>query len=164
MMEHPDMSKRVTLFLFPALLVLGACTRPPSDGTPQEQPTRGETEQPSADETPSAAQESRYVYDVQIGNALTADGKLTAAMADYGMDDTIHVAITLQGKGHGTLRAELQDAANASLATSTIDVTDAKGNEYQLAFAPNEERKPGRHRILVLLDEKPVWEKPLTLE
>lgn len=157
------MTKKLPLLL-PALLVLGACTRPPSGDTSTQETQQSPPQLQATDETPAANPDARFVFDVQIGDTLAADGKLAAAVSDYAMSDAIHASITLHGKGTGKLRAELQDATNAPIDSQSADISDASGDVYLLSFAPSNVRKPGAHRVLVLLNDKPVWEKPLTLK
>jgi hypothetical protein len=164
-MDHTNMTKKTALLLPVLLLGLASCTRPPTDATaPQEKARQTPQAQPAPTEATAPKSDARFVFDVQIGNALAPDGKLAAAITDYTMADTIHVAVTLQGRGSGKLRAELQDSQNAPLDAQTAEVSDAGGDEYRLSFPANNARKPGAYRILVLLDDKPVWEKPLTLK
>ena len=157
-------------YLTPALLaavLATACTRP---ATPTEETaappadTATAPAQPAATETPPPAAEARFVFDVQIGNALTPEGTLAAALTDFALSDTIHVAVTMHGDGNGGIRAELRDGQDASVEIQSTDVSGDSDASYMLSFPPGGPRSAGPHRILILLDDKPVWEKPLTLK
>lgn len=153
------------IFLPLMLIALSACTREPNQA-PQDAKTPSTTQPPAppVDVIPQPAIDPRFVFDVQVGNELLPDGRLAAAFTEYAPADTLQVVVTLHGKGSGIIRAELQDSTNTILESQTTDISDARGDTYTLTFAPGNARKLGNHRILVLLDEKSVWDKPLTFK
>jgi hypothetical protein len=120
-----------------------------------------ELDTPAAEETAPAA---LRVTEVQVGNSIGADRRVTAAATEFAATDTIYASVATEGSASGatlTARWTFEDGQTVDETTQTINSTGPAVTEFHIS-------KPdgwpaGRYRVEILLNGSPTESKEFTI-
>lgn len=149
-----------------ATLALGACgkkddattadTAPPAATQPATPPTSPDTMAPAAS--------AISVDSVDLGTAIDANNKVTAAADSFAAKDTIYASVNTTGSGSGTLSAKwtYQDGQTVMETNEPIAPTGPVSTAFHIS-------KPdgfpaGSYKVDITLDGKPVTSKDFTVK
>ena len=161
---------RFATFLLPALLVLAACKRddqttatttpaptpPPATApAPAPQPLPSATTPPPTTTAPAVT-----IANIDLGNAVGTDNRVTTPMATFKPADTIYAAVATNGAAPSTTivaRWTYQDGQVVNESTQTIAPTGPAVTTFNIA-------KPdgwpvGKYKVEILIDGQSVGQR-----
>ena len=105
---------------------------------------------------PPPAAAALRVSEVETGKAVGADKSLTDDADDFGVRDTIYVAVKTEGAGSGTLAAKwtYQDGQTVEESSQSINTTGDAWHEFHIQKASAWPK--GKYKVEVSLDGTPV--------
>lgn len=158
---------RFTAVLLPALLALAACKRgDDTAATTTPAPTPAPTTQPAPEPlpppttTPAPAAPAVTIANIELGNAIGADNRVTVPASTFKPGDTIYAAISTNGSAPSTTivaRWTYQDGQVVNESTQTIAPTGPAVTTFNIA-------KPdgwpaGKYKVEVLIDGQSVGQR-----
>ena len=160
---------RFATVLLPALLVLAACKRdepttatttPAPTPPPATQPAPQPLPAPTTTPPPTATTPAVTIANIDLGNAVGADNRVTAPMATFKPGDTIYAAVATNGAAPSTTivaRWTYQDGQVVNESTQTIAPTGPAVTTFNIA-------KPdgwpvGKYKVEVLIDGQSVGQR-----
>lgn len=147
------MTTRSTRAAFTALILVASLTaacKKTDSGTPAAD---------SSPMTPPATATALQVSSVELGRAIDAERRVTAATDDFGTRDTIYASVATTGSGNGTLTAHwtFEDGQVIEHSEQSVAATGPAVTEFHIA-------KPtawpaGKYRVVISLDGREVGNK-----
>lgn len=101
---------------------------------------------------PAATVTALRVTEVETGKAVGADKRLTDDTDDFGVRDTIYVAVKTEGAGSGTLAAKwtYQDGQTVEESSQSIATTSDAWHEFHIQKASAWPK--GNYKVEIMLD------------
>ncbi len=105
---------------------------------------------------PPPAATALRVAEVETGKAVGADKQLTDDADDFGVRDTIYVAVKTEGSGSGTLAAKwtFQDGQTVEESSQSINTTGDAWHEFHIQKASA--WPAGKYKVEVSLNGTPA--------
>ena len=101
---------------------------------------------------------------VETGKALEADKSIDDDMKDFGVRDTVYVAVKTEGTGSGTLAARwtFQDGQTVEQSSQSIAPTGDAWHEFHIQKASAWPK--GNYKVAIMLDGATVGSKDFTVK
>jgi hypothetical protein len=113
---------------------------------------------------PPAAATALRVSEIETGKKLEADKSIGDGTDDFGVRDTIYVAVKTEGSGSGTLAAKwmYQDGQTVDQNTQSISPTGDAWHEFHVQKATA--WPAGKYKVEVTLDGAPAGTKDFEIK
>ena len=113
---------------------------------------------------PPAAATALRVSEIETGKKLEADKSIGDGTDDFGVRDTIYVAVKTEGSGSGTLAAKwmYQDGQTVEQSSQSVSPTGDAWHEFHIQKATA--WPAGKYKVEVTLDGAPAGTKDFEIK
>jgi hypothetical protein len=159
---HRNLLRLAAVAALAAPLALGACRRSETT-TPEPAPAPAPTQAPKVESPPPTAAPAPApfrVTSVEVGNAVSADKRVTSPSATLAPEDTIYASVASDGAAPSvklTARWTYEDGQVVDETTQTIAPTGPAASEFHISQEGG--LPPGRYQVEILADGRSVGTK-----
>lgn len=151
----PSTPRLLAAALF-AVLATSACKRdaqaPATTGTPSTTDAPAPAPLPPAAPAATPPAAGPTVSNVELGNAIGGDNRVTTAMTTFAPRDTIYATVTVDGAGAGQLGARWTFQDGQEVHSETKALTGGGATTHEFHVSKPDGWPAGRYRVEIRLD------------